>query len=160
MRQEIDIERVDPQTLEIALIERFKKKLKDIRLAITQEDEDNDPNKSLIEVQQDGNGLHYSYRGCHAHNSEEFFVYFPSETGETIACEATEYEKDQDNTICIKRIVRGQIRVRDGILVQSINPGIFESALNRLSQIEKKMTTPPAAQPAQEVPLTSPLVFH
>lgn len=167
-----EIERVSPQSLEIVLIDRFKSTIRDIHLAVSssndvcKEDDDDDPNVSAITVQSDGNGVHYSNRESPTNRSEEFYAYEDSETGEVIACEFVEYERDPDNTIDLIRIVWGKIKVKEGMLIQSINPQVVQSALRRLSQIGENLKNPSdtgsinSGQVPLDLPLINPAVLH
>lgn len=166
-----EIERVCPQLLEIDLIERFKKRIKDIHSAVSSsndicEEDDGNPNMSVLTVQPDGTGVHYSDREYPAHNFEQFYIFKDSETGETIACEFVEYERLPDNKIDLIRIARGRIKVREGMLIQSINPHVIQSALWKLSLIGENLKNPSdtrSINPEQvplDLPPTNPAVLH
>ncbi len=158
----VEIERVSPQSLEIVLVEKFMQAIQDIHSTVSSagEEDDGDPEKSVITVHSDGTGVHYSDNDCKTHGSEQFYEFDQSRNGLTIiACEFIEYEKLPDNTIDLMRIIGGKIVIKEGMLMQSVNPQLIETAIRRLSKIGEKAKSPANKESvnSDQVPFELPL---
>lgn len=133
MRQEKDIELVDPQTLEIALIDKFKSALNNAQTLTDFQVKQGDLDGAHI------NELQYANTSCPTHGSSEVFAVTKHEAGETVSVKATNFDRFPDDTIDITAMADGEMKIENGVLVKSSNPGLIGGSVHRLHAIKDSL---------------------
>lgn len=142
MRQERDIERADPQTLEIALIQRFESSIQNIHKAASATAQagllSEDP--KLPELTTSDNRFHYYDSSCPEHSLSEVFTATSNEGNESFRANSTNFSKLPDGDEEITSMVGSEIKIENGFLASFTNPALFKRGLVRLREVEEELT--------------------